>query len=107
MSVVYISEFASVAQATGRGAGVVNIVPMPPLAEQDPAFGTASKPFGASTRIIRVNVDAICSIRITRPEAIPASGALAATTAQLRMPANQTEYFEVIPGSVLTAISNS
>jgi len=98
---IYISEFTSVATDIGK----VPLVPMPPVTEQTIPPGTPSAPFGAGTMIIRVNTDATCSIKISHGP--PAVGASVATTANLRMPANSTEYFAVRPGSVLTAIGNS
>lgn len=51
------------------------------------------------TCLIRVHVDAICSIAFGK--------APVATTAMKRLAANQTEYFSVSPGDKLSVISNS
>lgn len=57
-----------------------------------------SLPFSDNTQYIRVNCDAICSIAIG-PSAV-------ATTNNMRLAANQTEYFQVRPGQVISVISN-
>lgn len=81
MATLYITEFA----AQGRdGAGYVAPAPMvPPLAEQTVAIGAGSvqsNAFAATTAIVRVVADAVCSI---------AWGANpTATAAKARIPAN-------------------
>jgi len=103
MSSIYIAEFSGVAQTIGRGAGVVPVVDMPPVNEQKVSIGSSSNPFGGNTRLIRINVDATCSIQITR-----GAGTLpAVSVVNMRMPANSTEYFSVQPGSTLNSIANS
>ena len=84
MAVAYITEFAALANVSGA-----NIAMMPPLAEQTVAIGaeTDSNAFNASTRYIRVHVDAICSISIGLTPT--------ASTTTLRMGAGDTEYFGV------------
>lgn len=98
MAVVYISEFAAIANVTGA-----NIAMMPPIAQQTVAIGaeTDSNAFNAATRYIRVHADAICSIAVgTSPTA---------TTSMLRMSADSTEYFAVPlnGGYKLSVISNT
>jgi hypothetical protein len=103
---LYIAEFPSVAQGIGRGAGVVPVVAMPPIEEQVVAIsGTAnpSKPVSGGTNLIRVNTDTTCSIAISGPN----NPAAVATTANARLPANQTEYFSVAPGSIVSVIANT
>jgi hypothetical protein len=75
----------------------------PPLAEQTVAIGAEAKSsaFNASTRYVRIHVDAICSILFgTSPTA---------TTSKKRLAANQTEYFAVPPGQSfkVSVISNT
>jgi hypothetical protein len=76
--------------------------PEPALAEQTVAIGAGSaqsQPFGGGTKMIRVNVDAACSIAIgPDPTAV--------TTAK-RLSANQTEFFIVQPGHRLAVIANT
>lgn len=58
-----------------------------------------SAAFGSTTRFIRVNTDAVCSISFgSNPTA---------TTSNRRLAANQTEYFGVIGGRKLSAIANT
>ena len=58
-----------------------------------------SSAFNVTTNLIRVHVDAICSINIgSNPTA---------TTTTARLAANQTEYFTVNPGDKLAVITNT
>lgn len=98
MAVVYITEFAAIANVTGA-----NIAMMPPIAQQTVAIGAEadSSAFNAATRYIRVHADAICSISVgVTPTA---------TTSMLRMSADSTEYFAVPlnAGYKLSVISNT
>ena len=98
MAVAYISEFAALANVDG-----CNIAMMPPLAQQTVAIGAEadSSAFNASTRFIRVHVDAVCSIAIGLTPT--------ATTSMLRMSADSTEYFAVPlnAGYKISVITNS
>jgi hypothetical protein len=58
-----------------------------------------STAFGSTTKFIRVHTDAICSLQI--------GAAPVATTSDTRMAANTTEYFAVLPGHILSAVSNT
>ena len=100
MSTLYITEFVNSnahtkdSPSTGR---------WPPIAKQTVAIGggsTASNPFSSNTNMVRVEVDATCSILID-------FGSPVATTVDARMCANQTEYFTVFPNQVLAVIANS
>lgn len=98
MAVLYITEY----QELGRPEpGQGQIAQAPAVAEQIVAITGASvqsAAFNASTRFIRVSVDAICSISIdTSPTA---------TTSKGRMPADGVEYFGVRPAMKLAVISN-
>lgn len=101
MATLYVAEFSDTAHLRNS----VPIAMAPPLAEQTVAIGGSSTPstnaFGNATRFVRVHVDAICSIAFgTSP---------AATTANMRMIAGQTEYFAVNPGGghKIAVITNS
>ena len=90
MAFLYVAEFSEVGR---RLDGLEQIAKMPPLAEQRVAIGgasAASAAFNASTSIIRVHTDAICSISI--------GAAPTATTSMIRLAADQTEYFAVPKG---------
>lgn len=82
----------------------VNIANAPPVAEQTVAIGGAStaatNPFGSKTAMIRVATDAICSIAI-------GGSSVTATTSNMRMAADQVEYFSVQPNQYIAVISNT
>jgi hypothetical protein len=96
MAALYISEHNA-----GASAGLP-LVRWPALATQVVAIGGSSQqsaPFGGGSRIIRVTVDATCSILIgPNPTA---------TTAHPRFAAGQTEYLEITPGDLLAVVANS
>ena len=94
MATLYVSEFR---------AQILNGVPVavqPAQREQTVAIGggASSSPFGPNTDLVRLHCDAICSFRF---------GGAAATTSNARMAANQTEYFVVNPGDVVSVIANA
>lgn len=99
MATLYIAEFSSIASV---GSTAPQIVALPPLAEQAVAIGavTASNPFSGGTRVIRLNADSACSIKVG-----PA-GTTAATT-NTRLSPNVPEYFGVAAGNILSVIANS
>lgn len=82
----------------------VQIPNAPPLAEQTIAIGGASvtitNPFNAKTALIRVETDVICSIII-------GGSAITATVNNMRMAADQVEYFSVQPNQYIAVISNT
>ena len=94
MAKVYVTEFAAID---------LNVSREPPLAEQTVAIGggsvQCSNAFHASTRVIRVHTDAICSIAL--------SGNPTATANTRRLAANQTEYFGVEGGQKIAVITNT
>lgn len=101
MALLYLTEHT----AAGRyGGGVIPVADTGNWVENASSplsigGAVASAPFGPNTTLIRVHVDAICSILITT------AGSLA-TTSNARMAANQTEYWYVRPGQILSVISN-
>lgn len=97
MAKLYLTEYGD-AVAGGR----ISIAGEPALKNQAPlAIGSETKSavFGDSTKLIRVHVDAICSIAIGKTPT--------ATTNSMRLAADTTEYFGVQPGDKLSVISNS
>jgi hypothetical protein len=98
MATLYLTEYQGVAQVHGGMAAPQE----PALVGQTLAIGggAVSSVFQPSTKLIRVHVDAICSIKIG-----PNGTTTAATTDQ-RFASNQTEYKGVLPGQVLSVISN-
>lgn len=95
MAVAYITEYGS------AGAERTQVAAAPPVASQTVLIGSEAKSaaFNNGTRIIRVHVDAVCSILIgANPTA---------TTSSARMAADTTEYFSVNPGDKISVISNT
>jgi hypothetical protein len=99
MATVYVTEFGRV------GAGEPAHIPvaqMPWVATQVVVIGATSVQsavFQASTKLVRVHPDSICSINIgVNP---------VATANSLRMEAGQTEYFWVPAGMRIAVITNS
>lgn len=99
MATLYIAEFGSMGDT---GQGIAQIGAAPPLAEQTLTIAGASAPsaaFGNDTQMVRLHTDAICSVAFgTTP---------VATAAKMRMGANTTEYFGVLPGSKVAVIVNT
>jgi len=97
MATLYVSEFGDL--AIGRAQAMT----LPPLRMQTVAIGASSETtafaFTENTRMVRVHTDAICSIA--------ASAAPTATTSDLRLAADQTEYFGVKPGDKIAVIANT
>jgi len=96
MATVFISEYPG-----GLPMGS-QAPPEPPLAEQTvPIGGTSaqSQAFGGGTKLIRLHVDAPCSILIGEDPT--------ARTSNKRLAANQTEFFNVQPGHRLAVIQNT
>lgn len=93
MAVAFIAEFEDIGSSF-LGQGVA--APMcPPIKEQTVAITTItnSAAFQPKTKLIRVHVDAICSIAI--------GVSPVATTTTMRMAAGTTEYFSVLPGGTM------
>lgn len=92
----YISEFYLTADAG------VQVARQPALVEQTVSVtGTSaqSSAFSGDTKLVRIHCDAIVSFTFgTNPTA---------TTAKARMPADGTEYFQVLPGSKVAFITNT
>ena len=92
MAVVYIAEYIDLPIGLPNQRG--QMVMEPPLAEQTIAIGGTStactNPFNATTKMVRIHTDAICSIAF--------GVAPTATTSTKRLAANQTEYFGVPKG---------
>jgi hypothetical protein len=95
MATLYLTEYGS------AGEQRTQVAQTPRVAMQTVAIGAEAKSaaFKPSTRLIRVHVDAICSIVISSDPT--------ATTSDSRMAAGDTEYFGVNPGDKLSVISNT
>lgn len=94
MAVAYITEYGSTRQGDGMLQG-------PALRTQTVAIGAEAKSlaFLPDTKVVRLHVDAICSVAF--------GAAPTATTTSKRMAANQTEYFGVRPADKVSVISNT
>lgn len=101
MSKLYISEFESPGGQAGFPFPVAgeygNTTDQTPV---DYNAGEAkSAAFAATTKLVRIHTDAICSIKFgTAPTA---------TTSNRRMAAGQTEYYFVRPSDKVSAITNT
>lgn len=86
MATLYVAEFPEGSFVQG-----VTMAKVEPIAEQTAAIGGTStavtNPFNRATSIIRIHTDAICSI------VFGVTPTAAATN--MRLAANQTEYFRV------------
>lgn len=100
MAKLYIAEFDSITPTAEGGAA--QIARSQPIIEQTVAISgvtAQSAAFNAATKFIRVHTDAICSIAI--------SANPTATVANMRMAADQTEYFGITAGQKVAVISNT
>ncbi len=100
MAVVYVSEFNAIG-----GTANFNVVSafQPSINDQTIVVSGSSvqiaTAFNKNTNFVRLNTDAICSIKFgSNPTA---------TVANARMSANSTEYFVVVPGQMVAVISNT
>lgn len=97
MATAYITEYQKYS-----GSGTMFQAALEPAQKNQTVAittNTQSSAFGKNTYLIRVHVDAICSIEVgPNPTA---------TTASKRMAANQTEYFAVLPFQKIAVITNT
>ena len=98
MATLYIAEFSYVGSLEGNP--LASVAKAPPFVEQTVAIGVvaSSNAFHPGVSVVRVHADAICSIKF--------GSAPTATTANMRLAANQTEYFQVSPGDKVSVITN-
>ena len=98
MAKIYITEFTKAA-SSGDIGGLVPIAQVPSITTQvitHTGSSVQSAGFDAGARFIRVHTDGICHIVVgDNPTA---------TTSNMRMSADQTEYFGVRPGQKLAVI---
>jgi hypothetical protein len=100
MAILDVTEFSSLGQDQNAKHALAGQTP--PQALQQVAVGagsTVSAPFGAATRIVRLHTDVICRVEFG-PTPIAAA-------TSFRMAANTTEYFGVIPGQAVAAITST
>lgn len=100
MPFAYISEYLRQPRD-----GIERVLPAgmePALAVQKIAIGAGSvqsAPFNAKTTFVAINVDATCSFKF--------GGNPTATATDMRMPADATQYFGVVPGQRVAVITNT
>ena len=103
MAKLYVTEYPDLPGAFATYTP--QVVRDPPIVDQAPvaiaATAAPSAAFNARTRIVRLHTDVVCSI------AIGPSATTTATANSARLAANQTEYRMVIPGHVVSVITNS
>lgn len=102
MALLYVTEYPDLPGDFARYAP--QVVREPPIVDQPPvgiaATAAASAAFNPRTRIVRLHSDAICSVAFGLPGVV-------ATAQNQRLAANQTEYKMVIPGHVVSVITNT
>jgi hypothetical protein len=102
MGKAYITEFVGPGVAHGGVIPVGNAGSWRENAASPVTFTsstTSSVAFGTNTQLVRVNVDATCSINI--------GVTVTATVNNARMSQGQTEYYTVVPGQVIAIIANT
>jgi len=103
MSTLYLTQFG------GVGVSGSDIAQEPAIGTQTVAIGVEAKSttFDRNCSLVRIHVDAICSIHFSLPDT--SGNYTAATTSSRRLAADQTEYFGVPRDSLmkLSVISNS
>ena len=100
MTTLYITEFSGLLAATGTEKALkgtfapVAVLPGTTQTLSLSGASIASAAMGTRTRLVRLHALADCHIAIDR----------AATPADLRLTAGQTEYFGIAPGAVLQVL---
>lgn len=99
MAKLFISEYM---RMPADVRGLVQTGEEPSLATQTVAIGASSAQsvaFNAATKFVRINTDAVCSLKFgTNPTA---------TVNDLRLATNATEFFGVTPGHKVAVIANT
>lgn len=103
MAKLYIREYSQVEVVGAEPVNVVAQIAQEPGTDQTPVVigggSLQSVAFAASTRLVRIHTDAICSV-LFGPNPT-------ATVNSARLAADQTEYFGVNPGDKVAVISNT
>lgn len=101
MATCYITEYSGIGSVNVAGQNTVMQAPGGFQATNNVTITTAtqSAAFGARTRLIEVSPDAICSVLVgDNPTA---------TTANMRIAADQVRYYVVSPGQKISVITNT
>lgn len=102
MAKINVTEFRGIQSWYTNASAQVPVNP-PAVAAYDIAVSGTSAPssaFDANTNVIRVQADSICAIII-------GPGTPVALATSTRMVAGQTEYFGVVPGHKIAAITTT
>lgn len=101
MAILKIAEF------NDKGLYAPSLARVPALAQQVVTFSTAtsSAAFGASTNMLRLISDTICSIEFSEKGVDPTAATTAATAFKLN--AQVPEYVYVAPGGRLSVIADA
>ncbi|HEX8838265.1 MAG TPA: hypothetical protein VF748_15085 [Candidatus Acidoferrum sp.] len=104
MAKLYISEYSTygVDPNTGEAVGKEPSLDQAPVTVGAGSLQGAA--FSASTRLVRIHTDVICSIVFGTPGG---PNNPVATANNKRLAANQTEYFAVSPGDTVAVITNT
>lgn len=103
MAILYITEYQHSAVDQGRALPVGGGQSMADQTVNITGAHAESSPMNAFTHFVRVECDVTCSIKYTAP----GNTLIPATTVHARMAANQTEYFGVDPGGIISVIANT
>lgn len=100
MAKLYISEFAGLRHRFHP----IQVPSAPPVVEQTPVVigggSLQSAAFSASTHLIGLSADAICSVSVGGANP-------SATINNFRLPADTIVYFGVVPGDKVAVIANT
>ena len=99
---LYVSEFATPLGGVAGGG----FLPTPTLADQVIPYGAqyaVSAPFNAATRVIRIQSNGICAVKVGSKTPV----AVAGLGGGARMTAGQTEFYAVNPGDALSVIATT
>lgn len=110
MATLYVTEFRALGFSNpntswGAGPAAIQAAAELPAAEQTVAISgssAASGAFNATTTLVRLHTDSICSVKFSASGSTPT-----ATTSTMRMAADQTEYFVVSAGMKVAVIANT
>lgn len=98
MATLWITEFSHLGQDHARRTGQTAL--LPPVAEQSitiTAGSTQGSALNSATHLVRLHTDTACHIAVgTNPTA---------SSANLKMLTDSTEYFAVTPGDVIAVIT--
>jgi|SRR5215831_18549384 len=102
MATLFITEYQTAASDQGRALPLGHGFPVAKQVLGVGGVATQSQPFSKYTHFVRLHADTICSYLVGTAASPPT-----ATTSDARMAANQTEYFGVDPGMLISVIANA